>query len=450
MKFKVFTLLFILCKALLLQAENPPEIRVHLSTDSALSPLYIGKIQAEQSSLDAAYLSQLEAVLQFDFGHNGETRLLPRQPAKEQLLGQKELAVALKLEEWREWGVSFVIKPTVVGKALSIALLSSQSGALKHFKDVPLCGNFSEDRKQIHRLSDAIYKALFNKEGVANSQLLYCVQMKNANSDGSGWLSEVWQCDYDGGNARQVTKEGSYCVTPVALPGSATPRFVYVSYKMGQPKIFLASVKEGVGKKLISLQGNQLLPAVSSQKDKLAFICDAGGRSDLFVQPISPESGEAGKPIQLFSYPRATQASPTFNPDGSKIAFVSDKDGGTRIYIIPSSAASKRATPYLITKQNRENSCPAWSPDGTKLAYSAKTNGVRQIWIYDFETRQERQLTDGAGNKENPAWAKDSLHLIFNSTDAESSELYLLNLNQPEAVKITKGPGKKHYPTWGT
>jgi TolB protein len=450
MKFKAVTFLFLLCNALALQAENSQEIRVHLTTDSALLPIYMGKIQSEQSSFDAAYLNQLEAILQFDFNHNGETKLLPQQPAKEQFLSQKELGTALRLQEWREWGVSFVVKPIISGKALTVALLSSQSGALKHFKDIALSGNLADDRRQIHRLCDAMCKALFNKEGIASGQLLYCVQMRNASSDGSGWVSEVWQCDYDGANARQITKEGSYCVTPVSLPGSSSQRFVYVSYKMGQPKIFLASVKEGVGKKLISLPGNQLLPAVSPQKDKLAFICDAGGRSDLFVQPISQEHGEAGKPVQLFSYPRATQASPTFNPDGSKIAFVSDKDGGTRIYVIPSSAASKRATPYLITKQNKENSCPAWSPDGTKLAYSAKTNGVRQIWIYDFETRQERQLTDGSGNKENPAWAKDSLHLVFNSTDAESSELYLLNLNQPEAVKITKGPGKKHYPTWGT
>jgi TolB protein len=104
----------------------------------------------------------------------------------------------------------------------------------------------------------------------------------------------------------------------------------------------------------------------------------------------------------------------------------------------------------LISKQNGENSCPAWSADGKKLAYSAKTKGVRQIWIYDFDSKEERQLTDGPGNKENPSWALDSKHLVFNSTDGPASELYLVNLNQPEVIKISQGPGKKHYPTWGT
>ena len=111
--------------------------------------------------------------------------------------------------------------------------------------------------------------------------------------------------------------------------------------------------------------------------------------------------------------------------------------------------SGKRPDPVLLTKRNNENTCPAWSPDGTKLAYSAKTNGVRQIWVYDFTTKEERQLTFGPGNKENPAWAPDSVHLVFNSTDATASELYLVNLNQPEALRISKGPGKKHYPSWG-
>ena len=167
----------------------------------------------------------------------------------------------------------------------------------------------------------------------------------------------------------------------------------------------------------------------------LAFITDVTGNPDLFIQPFSPDVGATGKPYQIFATHLATQGTPTFNPDGSSIAFVSNKDGSPRIYAmqVPSPGSSlNEIKATLITKRNKENSAPCWSPDGTKIAYCSMMNGVRQIWIYDFTTRQENQLTQGPGNKENPSWAPDSLHLVFNSSDKGSCELYLVNLNKPK------------------
>ena len=104
--------------------------------------------------------------------------------------------------------------------------------------------------------------------------------------------------------------------------------------------------------------------------------------------------------------------------------------------------------PTLISRKCRENSAPSWSPDGKKIAYSARSSGPRQIWIYDVETKEERQLTDGPGDKENPSWASNSQHLIFNLSNKEGSELYLVNIHQPEAVKISAGAGEKYFPIW--
>ncbi len=435
-------------------AEAPQEeIRIYLSTTSPLEPVYISKFQSSDQSLPNDYLAQLESVLNFDFSHNSSTKVLPVHDLKEKALAQSTPSLRFHSATWKNWGVLHVLKGEIRNKSLSLMLFSSQTSSLKQFPEIALSGILSKDRVQIHRLADAIYKTLYGEAGIANTRILYAAKQKNQDK----WVSEIWSCDWDGGNPKQLTREGSYCITPVFIPTStkyANDRFLYVSYKVGQPKVFIASFNEGVGKRLIDLRGNQLLPAISPQRDKVAFICDAAGkadgRTDLFLQEFHPEKGETGKPVQLFSYPRSTQASPTFSPDGSRLAFVSDKDGAPRIYVIPATFNTKRPTPVLITKQNHENSCPAWSPDGKKLAYSAKTKGTRQIWIYDFESREEWQLTDGTGNKENPSWAPDSKHLVFNSTDGHISELYTVNLNQPDVVKISHGAGIKHYPAWGT
>jgi TolB protein len=239
-------------------------------------------------------------------------------------------------------------------------------------------------------------------------------------------------------------------VHPVFIPNKdKCDDFLFVSYITGQPKIQLASINNFKPSPFINLRGNQLLPSISLKKDKIAFVSDAAGRADLFLQLIDDNLKLKGKPIQLFSSPRATQASSCFSPDGNKLCFVSDKDGTPRLYImnLPETIYErKRAEVHLITKKNRQNVTPTWSYDGKKIAYSAMTNKVRQIWIYDIEKDEEYQLTKDPINKENPIFAFDSMHLVYNTEDKNESEVYIININQKKAVKITKGLGRKRFP----
>ncbi len=336
-----------------------------------------------------------------------------------------------------------------VGTGFIATVFLARRDMTKSFGPYQLSGKLASDRRVIHRFSDAFTALVSGKAGIAASRILYALQVP----EGTEWKSEIWETDYDGENRRQITQEKSYCITPTFFPckGSFTEnKFLYVNYKNGQPKIYISSFDKGQGTPLVSLRGNQLLPAISKKGDMMAFISDAGGRADLFVQPFSKAHGPIGKPMQAFSFPRSVQASPTFRPDGKKIAFVSDKNGTPRIFLIntPLPGKDSKPRPLCITKKYRHNTCPAWSPDGTKLAYSAIVDGTRQIMVYDFLTKEEIQLTVGKSHKENPSWAPNSLHLIYNTVDPSSSELFIINLKQKESLQITSGAGKKHYPAW--
>ena len=70
------------------------------------------------------------------------------------------------------------------------------------------------------------------------------------------YVSEVWCCDWDGANAKEITDENHLCVTPVFLPPSAqysNDRFLYVSFKQGKSKIYIGSLSQTTGKRLIIL-----------------------------------------------------------------------------------------------------------------------------------------------------------------------------------------------------
>ena len=443
---------FLFSFSLFSQSTQEPLV-VKLETENTLSPLYLLPLTQDHSSFQESYLQQLESILAFDLDHNGTTFVAKRTTANNQLGQSGSFNQFGAIGAWREKHIFYVIKGQIQDKKLNLLILNTQNQSVKSIDGIALTGDLSEDRKQIHRLADAIHKMLFKTDGIASTRILFTIKTATS-SDSSKWTSEVWESDYDGANLRQLTKDSSTCVTPIYLPpkaGYATGGFLYVSYLYGQSKIMIASFKDDKKQRLTTIRGNQLMPAISKQRDRVAFICDITGNPDLFMQPFSPEKGAIGKPQQIFSAKSSTQGSPTFSPDGSRIAFVSNKDGSPKIYVmeIPLPGTNiNNIKPVLITKLNRENSAPAWSPDGKKLAYCAKGGGERQIWVYDFDNRQERQITSGKGNKENPSWAPNSLHLIYNTSDPKSSNLFITNLNQGDATQITFGPGEKQFPCW--
>lgn len=418
----MYILISLLCVFAFAMGNEP--IVVNITAQNQLLPLSLSPIQDDSSALPAEYIHKLEEILRFDLNFNGMTYVTDPQKTR----------------------VLYSIETKISNKSLSAKLAKQNS--IKMIDGILLTGNLNEDRQKIHQVANAIFKELFHQEGIADTHLLYTVKMQS----GSKAISEVAICDYDGGNPRTATDQRALCVSPCFIPskpGFITKNFAYVSYKTGQPKIYFNSLDENSARRFSLIKGNQLMPAFSPSCDKIAFICDVTGNPDLFLQNLDSSKNPIGKPWQLFSSSYGTQASPTFSPDGSKIAFVSNKDGAPRIYIasIPQNP-SQKAQATLLTKKNRENTSPCWSPDGKKIAYSAITKNVRQIWIYDFDSGEEKQLTDGPHHKENPSFAPNSLHIAYNSTEGGQSEIFIINLNQPKAVRITGGKGDKRFPSW--
>jgi len=455
---KIFQALFLsLTLFTVLHAIEEEEFVVRLRTESPLLPVYIADISSEGSGMESSYLAQLEKVLEFDLNINGRTQVAASTPARKALAEKEKGKNSISAGSWKELNVAYVIKPSIVDKKLTAKVFSVNPSTVYECKSLTLTGNISTDRQVIHQLSDLIFKRLFNLEGIATTHILYTVKVNNPDtSSKTKTIAEVWECDYDGANARQVTHEGRLCVTPSYLPpkpGFAPGSFFYVCYRASQPKIYFASLKDGNGQPFCTLKGTQLMPMASPKRDNVAFICDVSGNPDLFIQPFNPNTLATDIPRQIFAAVNGVQGTPSFSPDGKRIAFVSNKDGTPRIYVMdipPAGMPLKSIKTTMISKKNKESTSPCWSPDGSLLAYSSTTNGTRQIWIYDFETKQEKQITMGPSHKENPSWAPDSFHLVFNSDSPEMgfAELHLIHLNANESVKITHGSGEKRFPNW--
>jgi len=426
---KQLLFLFFLFPALLV-ADEPLEVR--LATEVQLVPTYMSRVKGDGNELKVPYHAELDKVLRFDLNQNGSTFTLPVTAAREKLQSQ----------DWDRQNVLFVIVPTIKGKTMTATIYDIEAMTETTIGGVQLQGTLSTDRRMIHELSDAIHEEIFGVKGIASTRILY--------TDKQGTSGEVWALDYDGANAEPLTNQNALCVTPSFIPprsGMRSHDYFYVCYKTGQPKIFHANLRGGNGQRVSTLRGNQLMPQLNRQRDKLVFISDAAGNPDVFLHEFDPQNGVVGKPRQIYAVPYATQASPVFSPDGKKIAFVSNKDGRAKIYTmeIPKTGQTmKDIHPQVLIKQNRSCTAPCWSPDGTKIAYTSKAKGVRQIWVVDITTGIDKQVTQGSGNKENPTWAPNSLHLAYN----DARNVYMLNLHQLRPVQLTHGRTEKKFPSW--
>ena len=419
-------LLAYLLLPLSLLAAEPQEIFIRLRTEGQLLPIRCS-FAAKEFSFSNDYQKQLERIFSYDLSHNGLT--------------------CLAEEEDPLYEIHMVFS----GKTVELKLASPTMQ--KRINPVTLRGNLADDRKIIHNLSDKIYQTLFGGDPIAQTRILFTVRTKHPSED--SWLSDVYEADYDGAGAKKVTSKSGYCVTPAFIPpkeGFLSGSFLYVGYKTGQPKIYLATMGKTEGIPLVKLAGNQLMPAITRQRDLVAFVSDVTGNPDLFLLSFDSEKGALDKPRKIFTAPLAVQGTPTFSPDGKKIAFVSNKEGAPRVWVmdIPDPGVSlQEMRPKLLSRLQRECTAPAWSPDGKKIAYCSRTDGIRQIWVHDLATGEDRQLTRGPKNKENPSWSANSLYLVYNTSDVNDSELYVLGLKSKRFEKLPiQIPGDKHFPSW--
>jgi TolB protein len=423
------------------------DLIVRLETEAKLLPIYLSKWQSDKS-IDSVQEKALNDILRFDLSFGGYSTLIESKPDWEKIAERTVSEGKVKIDTY--FPASYILVPKLQGKALTLFVYSTSSGTTKGIGPLELYGDIKKDRTLIHLFSDQIHQHLFGTEGISRQKILYTVKRKTVGKQ--DWTSDLWEMDYDGGNAHQILKEAGYVITPQYIPAGKGKRpgsYLYVSYQSGVPKIFIGRLDGSKPSRLTLVRGNQLMPAMNRQKTRIAFISDAAGNPDLFLLLFSPEDGPIGKPIQLFSAKMGVQGTPTFSPSGNEIAFVSNKDGSPRIYKANLQQEGERITvsePELLTKFRRGATAPSWSPDGKKIAYCAPIDHVHQIFVYDLKKRQEEQITSGPGDKQNPTWAPNSLHVIFNSSVEGSCEIFLTNINQKKMVQVSKGEGEKRFP----
>ena len=179
--------------------------------------------------------------------------------------------------------------------------------------------------------------------------------------------------------------------------------------------------------------------AWSPDGTQIAFISNRSGRFDTYVLPLT-----GGPAHRVLSVPRPDW-DVRWSPDGRYLSVVVEASGQDyATYLAPSQGGDARAIGESGTWLPARGA--TWSPDSRRVAFSSNLQEFSEIGVYDIFTAQITWLTDGAGEKEQPTWSPDGRRLAYIVGEGPATSLAVLDLNSSQVAEYQVAPGVHYRP----
>jgi Tol biopolymer transport system component len=210
------------------------------------------------------------------------------------------------------------------------------------------------------------------------------------------------------------------------LPGSSLP----------------APATAPVTQQLTFQKGVEQHPALSPDGKLVAYVSDAAGNDDIYVQRVDGRNA-----LNLTDGSPDGDSEPAFSPDGSQIAFRSERGGGG-IFVMGATGESVRR----VTDVGHN---PSWSPDGSRLVVSTERivdpmsrQATAELWLVDVATGETERLY--AGDAVQPEWSPDGRRIAFWSVEGNAGQrdLATIAVEGGERVAVTNDVPVDWRPVW--
>jgi TolB protein len=182
--------------------------------------------------------------------------------------------------------------------------------------------------------------------------------------------------------------------------------------------------------------------AYSPNGKRIAYsYADADG--DTQVWTANADGSQARK---LTSTPFFINTSPTWSPDGKRIAFISNRGGSPQIYVTSVDGGDVRR----LTFQGNYNQEPSWSPRGDLIVFTARDErNAFDLFTVNVDSGKIKRLTQDQGNNQEAVFSPNGRMIMFTSNRAGGTKLYVMTPDGNNQLPLPIEKGEYSTPDWG-
>ena len=282
-------------------------------------------------------------------------------------------------------------------------------------------------RRQAHTFANNAVEAITGSPGIGLTKIAF--------RQFHGRDTEIHVADFDGHNAKRLTRDNSIAAGPEWAPGNDT--LFYYSYRRHNPDIYSHNVQTGVRRTVARYSGSNISPAVSPDGRRVAMVLSKAGSPDIWV------GSATGTGLRRLTTTKEAESSPCWSPDGRWICFASRASSRTALYKIPANGGAMSRIRTIGAFNATE---PDWSPDGKAIVFTTmRGGGVFEICIVPPAGGNVEVLATG----EDPSWAPNSRTLVFTSRSRKKRVLSVLDVPTKRVKTLPRSfPGNCTQAAW--